>query len=424
MRASRIIKFFSIGILILFLFGLFASLITLRINNARINDRLAAIRAAGEPASLIDLKPPPVPDGQDGAKVAAGEFKEVDAAIGAMQPILERTWHANHKPGAADALAIAAIWKQHPHLVPLLNKVLDCPRFSSGRVYDAGIDAYTTSDAYTMSDSKPSANPRPFSILAEGLAAQQWADGNTDQAIRTSLRMLRFASAGEEERCLISFISSLATREAAVRQLNVIIRETPMSPRTRSEVLQAIDKVDIVASYQQAMRGERIISYEQTKKFQSSRQPFGAYFSFDSVDILDFGTELIKIADKPYCETKPVIDKWPDHVLGLREILFSLLKPSQSIIVKSKDRTLAMFRCIRILDAIQERHIGPKDAVDLTRLGLPPQEIVDPFDGKTMKIKSTPAGWIIYSVGPDLVDNGGDVIGIKAKDFGLAPLAP
>jgi hypothetical protein len=83
-----------------------------------------------------------------------------------------------------------------------------------------------------------------------------------------------------------------------------------------------------------------------------------------------------------------------------------------------------MFRCLRILDALQARQIGPGDAVDLTKLSLPADVIVDPFDGKSMKIKASPAGWIIYSVGPNLVDDGGDVIGSKAKDFGLAPLAP
>ena len=32
---------------------------------------------------------------------------------------------------------------------------------------------------------------------------------------------------------------------------------------------------------------------------------------------------------------------------------------------------------------------------------------LDPFDGKPMKMKRTEHGLIVYSIGPDMVDNGG-----------------
>jgi len=35
---------------------------------------------------------------------------------------------------------------------------------------------------------------------------------------------------------------------------------------------------------------------------------------------------------------------------------------------------------------------------------------LDPFDGKRMKIKRTEHGLIVYSIGPDEIDNGGTPI--------------
>ena len=32
---------------------------------------------------------------------------------------------------------------------------------------------------------------------------------------------------------------------------------------------------------------------------------------------------------------------------------------------------------------------------------------LDPFDGKPMRMKRTKHGLIVYSIGPDMVDNGG-----------------
>lgn len=44
----------------------------------------------------------------------------------------------------------------------------------------------------------------------------------------------------------------------------------------------------------------------------------------------------------------------------------------------------------------------------MAELGLPDEVGVDPFNGKPMIIKKLPQGWLVYSVGLNLKDDGGN----------------
>jgi hypothetical protein len=46
---------------------------------------------------------------------------------------------------------------------------------------------------------------------------------------------------------------------------------------------------------------------------------------------------------------------------------------------------------------------------DLVKDGLLKEVPKDPYDGKPLRFKRTPTGVIVYSVGPDMIDNGGKV---------------
>ena len=49
---------------------------------------------------------------------------------------------------------------------------------------------------------------------------------------------------------------------------------------------------------------------------------------------------------------------------------------------------------------------------------------VDPFDGKPMRMKRTDHGLIVYSIGPDMVDNGGAPVKFWGVTLGNADAEP
>ena len=77
-------------------------------------------------------------------------------------------------------------------------------------------------------------------------------------------------------------------------------------------------------------------------------------------------------------------------------------------------------RCLRVLNALQlKADLPAKEPPKLSDLGLAPEVTTDPFDGQPLRIKKLPQGWLIYSVGPNRIDDGGVLDG--RTDVGLGP---
>jgi hypothetical protein len=65
----------------------------------------------------------------------------------------------------------------------------------------------------------------------------------------------------------------------------------------------------------------------------------------------------------------------------------------------------------------------------LADLNLPAEITTDPFTGEPLRLKKVGGEWVVYSVGQDLKDDGGDV-GVpgpgknSAQDVGVGPVLP
>jgi hypothetical protein len=87
-------------------------------------------------------------------------------------------------------------------------------------------------------------------------------------------------------------------------------------------------------------------------------------------------------------------------------------------------RVQATMQCLRVLNALQTRAAAGSDKIPaITDLGLPAATITDPFNGEHLHIKKLPRGWVVYSVGSNERDDGGnlDVNDMANCDFGVGP---
>ncbi len=86
-------------------------------------------------------------------------------------------------------------------------------------------------------------------------------------------------------------------------------------------------------------------------------------------------------------------------------------------------RTQAEIRCLRVLNALQMRvPSGSNKVPKLGELGLPTETTIDPFTGEPLKVKRTPRGWLVYSVGRNFKDDGGKLDDPTTGDVGVGPL--
>ena len=83
-------------------------------------------------------------------------------------------------------------------------------------------------------------------------------------------------------------------------------------------------------------------------------------------------------------------------------------------------RVRARMQCLRVLNAVQG-YIETTDVPEpsLADLKLVDELTVDPYDGRPLRMKKTPAGWTIYSVGKNRKDDGGKFD--NAEDIGVGP---
>ncbi len=106
--------------------------------------------------------------------------------------------------------------------------------------------------------------------------------------------------------------------------------------------------------------------------------------------------------------------------IGMTEILVPAINNARDLI----NHTLATERGVRVLNAIQSRP-DPESPVDLSDLKLPAEAIIDPYTGRPLLTKSTDDGWIVYSVGENGADDGGQVRldsdTYESLDIGVGP---
>jgi hypothetical protein len=93
--------------------------------------------------------------------------------------------------------------------------------------------------------------------------------------------------------------------------------------------------------------------------------------------------------------------------------------PKYQVLRRECERCRASFRCLRVFAALRERGVDAR----LEDLGLPPERLLDPYDGKPLRVKREPGGVTVYSIGPNLVDDGGS-IGASGLDVGVGPMDP
>ncbi len=108
--------------------------------------------------------------------------------------------------------------------------------------------------------------------------------------------------------------------------------------------------------------------------------------------------------------------------------LTDLLVPSIQATGHATRQTIAMQRCLRMLNAVTRLEQRGVPVTGLADLSLPPAETADPFSGQSLCFKKVRKNWVIYSVGPDANDDGGQLAAdgqpVRGTDLGLGPVPP
>lgn len=388
-----------------------------RIDRARLEAQLAALRAAGEPTSLEDLAREPIAPEKNAATFLQRALGDAEAAQKEWDAIFPEGYYLGGPLSKSQQEKAQTVFDAHANIVPLLEQAAACPD------YDPQIDYNLPEQAFIDRCSERWGANRTAARVLRARTTLFLAKGRRDEALASMTLLFRLCRHFDHEPLAVGYLVSIACRGIAVEGANAVLQSGPVSKGSREALERELQLHDVVRAYVAALRSERAFALDAWRSTPSRqiwiRREIG--FAAESRYVEIFG-EYLETASRPYYELKPP-EPAPERFLPfLRQgqAPADLARQSMHGVRKAMENDRARLRALRVLNALQVK--SPPDAKappKLSDLGLPPDVTIDPFDGKPLRIKKVPNGWLIYSVGENLIDDGGDVE--SNKDVGIGP---
>jgi hypothetical protein len=247
--------------------------------------------------------------------------------------------------------------------------------------------------------------------------------GRNDEAIANQVVLLRITRHWRREPLLFAFLVTAVCEQTAMEGVNEVLRQGPASPAARQALDAELALHDNLDGQVWALKSERAFSLSSTREMPGTGFWLTRWFANDLM------LRLSDLYDRFLAETSlsyPVVvseenrKARPGGGPNLYRALVTLLEPALAAAREPAERTRAMSRCLRVLTALQAQPPQEGDtAPKLADLGLPAAVTTDPFDDQPLRLKQLPEGWIVYSVGGNLVDDNGKLDG--RTDIGAGP---
>jgi hypothetical protein len=270
-------------------------------------------------------------------------------------------------------------------------------------------------------------------------AAVSVATGDTAAATDDVLQIIAVARNLSDEPMLISQLVRIALTVVAVNATESILATAPDGAPNLPEIQAAFAAEIPVPRLVFGLRGERGMFMRITENLDSGRMSlddladggksgpgfspgfaqFRQYIPDQQAVGTELLTELIAAATRSRAERRAVGDAMELRVRGMTErryTLVRLLLPAITRVCDADDRAVAQLGCavagIACERFRQKTGSWPKALADI------PKDIfseipTDPFTGKSVLFKRTETGAVVYSVGSDGVDDGGETLDPK-----------
>jgi hypothetical protein len=389
--------------------------------------RLAAIRAAGDPASIADLAPAPIPDDKNAAVVLErigprlSEFSKeharfFDTPIGQSY---EDGQDRGELPTPQQIFEIRLILIKYTDVEEALAQAADCDGYASQRDYTLPFTAFVEAAVGTQRTPRNAA--RYLNWRMEVLIA----DGFHEDALVQGLTTLRLARLYESQPTIVPFIVGIAMRGLSTPHIYDALASGPVSAELHAALDKELALADIPERLVRAIKTERAVSADWANEHLLWKPLLPAacraILISEQWGLLDEIDAHLRLAEMPWHDVRmwftPLGSEVPPSKHG--KLADSLL-PGLHAWFHANARGLAVSRSLRVYNALRQfAEKNGRDANGLEELDLPQAATIDPYSGEPLKLKHTDEGWVVYSVMENGLDDGGDFKGLK--DFGVAP---
>lgn len=384
--------------------------------NSRLEQRIAAIRLAGDPVTLTDLAGEPIPPEQNAVTYLRRVEQQV-AAIGAeLKDVLsvDGPYRDGGKLNAEGAAKVRATLEAYLDVVPTLGQAVACPAYDPMYDFSAPQPAVLAAVIQRASTCREAA--RVLMLQADLLIF----DGDRDEALQMCVHALQYGRHLENEPFAVGYLVSLGVRGLALDKIGQILAEGPVSAESHSLLTDELVRNDEMQGFVGCLKAERVHGIASFRTMFPGKLPLWFARNWE-VDCLDMMAAEIQMGASPkHMIAKDLASQQAKVTAG--STLPRLLYPALQAVREALDRVRSGGRCLAVLSAFQQTATeGGDDGLDLDGLDLDERFTTDPYTGKPLLTKQTPQGWVVYSVGRNGKDDGG-AIGAPFEDTGAGPV--
>jgi hypothetical protein len=427
-RTAAILKWVGIVVVVLgFVYGAmdFAS-------RRAIKREYDALRAEGRPMELREIVPPAIPDADNAALVYNAAIQMLKA-----EPLFKLEGYAppsdrviknlfeqlkvvaseaiKHPTNTVTAEHMARLL-DHPRVVEFLAAI---ERGSARPGYRQEVD-YSQGAGILMPDKGENLSiSKILSVLARQQAA---ADGRTEAAWSTAMLGIRFADSLRDEPIPMSHLVRVGQLEIAVDALRAVVEFAPPSGADVAKLEALLASFDSRKSLVRSLDGDRLLLGEWVfkqpasafthltgKNFECMMVISGVLLPFKRTDHAAY-LRIMRYyacnAAEPYAPGDAGI---VDQMINAVPRYCMLTRSMVPALSATKAKFTAMIAKTRVtrngLAAIRFKQEHGAFPSDLQALKLANAD--DPFTGKPLIYRPTDRGFTIYSVGMNVVDDGG-----------------
>jgi hypothetical protein len=391
-------------------------LVALNRTEKQLAAELAKVEASGGALRLADLAP----------RVPLGEANAAEVYLRAFD-LVTVDWEALERMGEDPDLARQVLATQDPalRLLEQASQIRAC-------AFPVDWDAW------------PAIAFPHFAPMREGgrlLAARaevQAADGQMDAALSSCASILRMAEHTQREPILIGALVGFALNGIGVTALEESLSQGDPSPAACRALFEQLAAMDPHAALERAFQGERATHVEIFELIHAGeiRDLFAAFsggepvrwvqpllldlyrtlgrplLNLDEVSSLRAMEQNIAALGLPPGEGQQQMEAVVEQIHQLpvyRSVLTKMIMPVFTRATWSRDRVAADIGAAQIALALTAYHAEhrryPETLADLAAAGWDIPD--DPFTGQPYIYRLEGDGFIVYSVGPDLTDDGG-----------------
>ncbi len=377
--------------------------------------RLAELRAAGEQISLEDFAEIPVPREQNAdtylTTASPGANRLIDLFIEGSETgdaILFKTLVDYND---ADLDAIKRAFDAETNVLLQLEKAARAPSAYHQLTWKPPTQDLDISDSLLYQQYRAAAN-----VLAVQARYSARA-GCGDEGLMWCICQLRLSRHLRRPTTRFAWLIGMATRNQIFDVANEILRHTAISQTMLDQFEAELAAEDDEAQYKRMLEVERAgyVTFYQNEIDQNLvRRPWLRLWGNATID--RWTDEILRV-DRSYGDYRT--SGKPESAWIAMDNLEDGLQRSREAFETCRARK----RCLQVLIAMKKVSPELNEDLSLAALELPASARIDPFSGEVLKVKPTTRGPVIYSIGSNLVDDGGSVtVHDGNQDVGFGPI--